>query len=111
MSSYWSKGVVASVLLACLLAWFKPTLDPEDAMRERMATVLDNLLHDEAHLDLGPRRIAVGYGACQDLFINAKSLFANEEAPEEPEHYQEIHTAQQLTKMFAYFFQFGAAAE
>ena len=56
-------------------------------------------------------RVAVGYGACIDIFVNAADLLGNETPPKTPSHASEINTKKDLLETFAYFFSHGAAAE
>lgn len=56
-------------------------------------------------------RVALGYGACHDLFVNATSLLDARQLKGSPEHFNEISTREQFLKSFAYFFKHGAAAE
>ena len=78
-----------------------------------MESVLASLLRqeDRAKEHLGRPKVAVGYGACNDLFVDSKSLLKAEDAPSVPVHYDEITSAEQLKEVFAYFFRHGAAAE
>ena len=76
---------------------------------ERMNKVLKSLLKQEKHPQVEPR-VAVGYGACQDLFVPATAV-VGAAAPDKPEHYNEIENEEQMLRMFAYFFRHGAAAE
>jgi ADP-dependent glucokinase len=56
-------------------------------------------------------RVAVGYGACIDIFVNAADLLGNEPPPKTPSHASQINTKKDLLETFAYFFSHGAAAE
>ena len=58
-------------------------------------------------------RIAVGFGACQDIYADGMKVLAGVGAapPETPEHVSEIHSLEDLEKIFTYFFEHGAAAE
>lgn len=55
--------------------------------------------------------VALGYGACHDLFVNATSLINFKDLKGSPEHFNEITTKDEFLKSFAYFFKHGAAAE
>ena len=108
-----SAAVIAA--LAAILVKSRNRIGGGDA--DRMESVLQSLSRQETERDfvssLNPPRIALGYGACQDLFIDAKDFLAGrpEPPPDKPEHYNEIATRDQLSQMFAYFFEHGAAAE
>lgn len=56
-------------------------------------------------------RVAVGYGACHDVFVSATDLLKNNILKGTPEHFDEIKNDIQLFKSFAYYFKHGAAAE
>ena len=91
-------------------------LDAE--LGERLEVVLHGLLRAE---DLAPPpstgvppRVAVGFGACQDVIVPAlPTLEGVGISPPEhnPEHVRIIESKNDLQNMFAYFFQHGAAAE
>ena len=55
--------------------------------------------------------VAVGYGACLDIFVDASDLLGKETPPILPSHASEIKTKKDLLETFAYFFSHGAAAE
>ncbi len=100
----------ALVALVALGAYRRDSAD--DAVRARMAAVLRSLLKQETQIAPVRRpRVAVGYGACKDLFVRATDVFDARDAPEVPEHFLHVQDEEQLHKMFAYFFQHGAAAE
>lgn len=56
-------------------------------------------------------KVALGYGACHDLFVNATALLDSRQLKGDPEHFNEISTREEFIKSFAYFFKHGAAAE
>ncbi|KAI8432001.1 hypothetical protein MSG28_004530 [Choristoneura fumiferana] len=56
-------------------------------------------------------KVALGYGACHDIFVNATLLLNHRDLKGEPEHFSEIKSKEELVKSFAYFFKHGAAAE
>ncbi len=103
-------AVSAAVLAAVLYHHNRRAED--DPARARMSSVLASLLRQEGEIrPLRRPRVAVGYGACRDLFVNARDIFSPHEAPARPEHYLQVEDEGQLRRMFAYFFQHGAAAE
>ena len=55
--------------------------------------------------------VAVGYGACLDIFVDASDLIRQEEPPQVPRHASQLKTKKDLLETFAYFFNHGAAAE
>ena len=71
-------------------------------------------LQAEKKVQLAPEtRIAVGFGACQDIYTDAMRVLdgIGASTPDKPEHVSEIHTREDLEKIFTYFFEHGAAAE
>lgn len=58
-------------------------------------------------------RIAVGFGGCIDIFVDAVPLFdaAKINCPDIPKHHKVVHNQQEVAEGFAYFFKHGAAAE
>ena len=85
---------------------------PEADAQERIDNVLKSLLKQEQKAIVSPNvLVAVGYGACLDIFVNAADLLGEEKQPNEPNHADEIKTKKDLLETFAYFFSHGAAAE
>lgn len=107
-----SAKLASAVILLVSVAtyWYKSNVD--DELKDRLKNVLDSMLDVEAaHQATHSPRVAVGYGACQDLFVSAKYMVQNETFPANPQNYLQIDNKQQLLEMFAYFFSHGAAAE
>lgn len=81
----------------------------------RLSPVRDHLLFLENDNKVGvgnlQPRVALGYGACHDLFVNATSLLDYREMKGLPEHFNEIRNKDEFLKSFSYFFKHGAAAE
>ena len=83
----------------------------EDDLKENVLTAL---LAAENKVPPNPQtRVAVGFGACQDIIADGLDVFNSmgAEAPEVPDHFNDILNLEMLEKSFAYFFQHGAAAE
>ena len=61
----------------------------------------------------GENRVAVGFGSSVDVFANALHLLEELgiDPPSEGRHYDIISSSTQLAESFAYFFEYGAAAE
>ena len=73
---------------------------------------MKSLLKQEQKAIVSPNvLVAVGYGACLDIFVDAADLLGEEKQPNEPNHADEIKTKKDLLETFAYFFSHGAAAE
>ena len=103
------KGSLAALLLGLALLWLRPRQLLPDT---RLHTVIHSLIHYEANRPLEDSpRVAVGYGACRDLFVSGAFLMENQSFPEQPGHFQDVQDKEQLRRMYAYFFQAGAAAE
>lgn len=60
--------------------------------------------------ELAPR-VAVGYGACHDIFTNATTFLDFDRFDGAPQHFDDISSESEFLKSFAYYFQHGAAAE
>lgn len=118
MESWAKLSLVAAVAIAAIAVFYRGSLLEDDHWRQRMEAVLKSLIKQEKTAMIGyggsdgaGPRIAIGYGACKDLFVDAYQLLPQSVAPDTPEHFNEIETESQLRKMYAYFFQHGAAAE
>ena len=84
-----------------------------DMSREKLDDVLRGLLRAEKKVGIDKNtRIALGFGGCEDIFVNAMEVLEklNYSVPF-PEHLDNIITETDFSKMFAYFFGYGAAAE
>jgi len=86
--------------------------EPDSVLKTKLDTVISSLLKYEAnHGKVRQPRVAVGYGACRDLFVTGTHMFANLTSTDEPAHFPSIATEDELLQMYSYFFQAGAAAE
>jgi ADP-dependent glucokinase len=112
-------GLCAAVFAAIVAVFYRSNSNFDDVhLNKRLESVLTSLIKQEKTVKIpagvseakGPR-IAVGYGACNDLFVDVREMFGHEDAPDVPGHYNEIENEEQLKNMLAYFFQHGAAAE
>jgi ADP-dependent glucokinase len=98
----------AGILLLALL--YRPT--PDGSLSARLEAVLAGLVREERQHHVGPStRVAVGYGACKDLFVKAGQVFEREQHYAKPVHHDDMDTLAQVVDTFAYFFRHGAAAE
>jgi ADP-dependent glucokinase len=103
-------GTLISILIIFVALIYRPTNDEE--LLERLQTVLSGLEKVEQQFSVRPNtRVAVGYGACNDLFADAKLLFQYTSDANSPEHFDELNTKTEVLKTYAYFFRHGAAAE
>ena len=84
----------------------------EKELSSRLISVLEGLerVEKEHSVDRRPK-VAIGYGACNDLFIDGKKLLKYNNAAKTSEHFNFIGSFDELLKTYAYFFRHGAAAE
>ena len=100
-----------------LFVWFRPDMtviqkDPETNLRSTMDNVLKSLLIQEKSVDTEQQvKIAIGYGACKDLFVDAKNVIGHLKPKGPLKNFNEIKSMDELLEMFGYFFEHGAAAE
>ncbi|CAK1542946.1 unnamed protein product [Leptosia nina] len=89
--------------------------EKNDIGDERLSPVKEYLLYLEKENAVGSGvkqpKVALGYGACHDLFVNATSFLNFKDLKGPPEHFNEITSKEEFLKSFAYFFKHGAAAE
>lgn len=103
-----------SFLSLCIVfyAVFYRKYEDEDL---RLSSVKEHLLYLENQNKVAggvyQPKVALGYGACHDLFVNATLLLNPEDLKGGPEHFNEISSKEEFLKSFTYFFQHGAAAE
>ena len=102
---------------AILAAYFYNRHANQKILLAHLNSVLSGLQRAEnkvklSNVDARPR-VAVGFGACEDVIVDALEVFAKIEAnpPQIPRHMDEIRTKKDLEEVFAYFFRHGAAAE
>lgn len=104
-------GTILSFILVFYAIYYRKT----DIGDVRLSPVKEHLLslENENRVKTGNMqpRVALGYGACHDLFVNATLLLDHRELIGVPEHFDEITTKEEFLKSFTYFFKHGAAAE
>lgn len=105
-----TAGTFISVLLIVIAILYRRQVDEE--LKDRLNSILEGLVNveKECSVDIRPK-VAVGYGACKDLFINAKELLKYYDVAQNPEHSNDLNSIEELLKTYAYFFRHGAAAE
>ena len=110
-----AKFGVGIAFLALVSLWFVPDIaqnGPEIDLRVSMDNVLKSLLKQEKTVDSKQQvKIAVGYGACKDLFVDAKNVIGNLKPKGTLQNFNEIKNMDEFLEMFGYFFKHGAAAE
>ncbi|XP_049795928.1 ADP-dependent glucokinase isoform X2 [Schistocerca nitens] len=83
-----------------------------DELQTRLNSVLEGLVKAEKQFSLNQHpKVALGYGACQDVFVDARLLLTYDSIAEKPEHFSDIRSRDELLRSYAYFFRHGAAAE
>ena len=108
MDSWTKLAFVGAVAVAAISVLYRGSLLEEDHLRQRMEAVLKSLIKQEKTVKVGSGgtdaadgpRVAIGYGACKDLFVDAHKLLPQSVAPDNPEHFNEIKSEIQLRKMF-----------
>ncbi|XP_013406311.1 ADP-dependent glucokinase [Lingula anatina] len=106
-------GVVSLSIFVALVAYLHRSYN-DKILNDRLDSVLRGLLRAEKKVSFETRtRVAVGFGACVDGFVNATDIFHNLGfiPPDIPEHYSVIRDQDELGKVFSYFFRHGAAGE
>ena len=110
-----AKFGIGVAFLALVSLWFVPDIaqnGPEIDLRVSMDNVLKSLLKQEKTVDAKQQvKIAVGYGACKDLFVDAKNVIGNLKPKGTLQNFNEIKNMDEFLEMFGYFFKHGAAAE
>lgn len=102
-------GTFFTVLIVLAAIYYRNT---DDILQKRLLTLLHGLERLENKYVITRRpKVAIGYGVCTDVFIDAKHLLRYSNEIGRPEHFDEINTELELLKSFAYYFRHGAAAE
>lgn len=80
---------------------------------DRMNHILSGLLRAEKEIEAPRTRVALGFGGCEDLIVDGMTFIDKFklEAPGNPTHYDFVTTKDEVSQLFGYFFQHGAAAE
>jgi len=99
---------LAALAIGLIFVWLRP--GQEDLLK--VDTVISSLLKYEAkYVEENQPRIAVGYGACKDLFVRGAQMMANFSYPSDPDNFLGVGDRDQLVRMYGFFFKAGAAAE
>ncbi|EZA53561.1 hypothetical protein DMN91_005991 [Ooceraea biroi] len=102
-------GTCFTILIVLAAIYYRNT---ENILHQRLLTLLHGLERlENKHVITSRPKVAVGYGVCTDVFIDAKYLLKYSDEIDRPEHFDEINTELELLKSFAYYFRHGAAAE
>lgn len=106
-----SLTLFSIVILLCAVLYKKRS---NELLQEKLSRVLHGLLRAEKKVGVERNtRIALGFGGCEDIFVNAFEVLEklNFSAPNDADHVASIKTPSDFVKIFSYFFQEGAAAE
>ena len=99
-----AKFGVGVAFLALVSLWFVPDIaqnGPEIELRVSMDNVLKSLLKQEKTVDSKQQvKIAVGYGACKDLFVDAKNVIGNLKPKGPLQNFNEIKNMDEFLEMF-----------
>ncbi|XP_034176610.1 ADP-dependent glucokinase [Osmia lignaria lignaria] len=102
-------GTALTVLIVLFAVYYRNT---ENVLQKRLQALIHGLEKlENKHVVTSRPKVAIGYGVCTDVYVNAKQLLAYSKEIGRPEHFDEINTEIELLKSFAYYFRHGAAAE
>jgi len=97
-----------ALIVGLVIVWLRP--GQEGLLK--VDTVISSLLKYEAkYVEENQPRIAVGYGACKDLFVTGSHMLANISYPDDPKNFLGVGNMEELVRMYGFFFKAGAAAE
>ncbi|XP_033105001.1 ADP-dependent glucokinase-like [Anneissia japonica] len=111
-SKTYTIGSILSILAIIVAYFYKCNLDEQ--LKEHLDNVLKSLLKVEKKFQITPKtKVALGLGSCTDAFQDGIELLKRSgiEPPTETNHHSYISSKEGLAQTFAYFFQYGAAAE
>ncbi|EFN70698.1 ADP-dependent glucokinase [Camponotus floridanus] len=102
-------GTLFTVVIVLAAIYYR---NHENVLQKRLLTLLHGLEKlENKHVITRKPKVAIGYGVCTDVFIDARHLLKYSDEVGRPEHFDEINTELELLKSFAYYFRHGAAAE
>ena len=105
-----NKCISALVLaLALAILYLRPET-PEENLK--LETVISSLLkYERKHVEKTSPKIAIGFGACKDLFVTRSHMMDGVSFPKNVDNYLGVGDREEFVSMLGYFFQAGAAAE
>ncbi|XP_034239358.1 ADP-dependent glucokinase [Thrips palmi] len=98
-------GFSLSFIVFLVALWLRPATDCEIC---ELRAILRGLTDVETPDRIRQPKVAVGYGACMDVFANAKDVLQFKESDSQP---NTISNEIDLMQTYTYFFRHGAAAE
>lgn len=101
-------GTLCSIFIILVSIFFKR---PDDELHARLTSVVQGLIEVEGQYEIYKPKVAVGYGACHDLLVNAVEFLEYDDTTGNPEHYDDINSVNEFKQMFSYYFRHGAASE
>jgi len=108
LSKFFSFSIL---VIALVIVWLRP----KDQELIKLDTVISSLLkYERKYVEVSKPRIAIGFGACKDLFVTRAHMIEmmnNSSFPETPANYLGVGDESEFVSMLGYFFQAGAAAE
>ena len=105
----WKFGSALTLLVVLTAIYYR---NSENVLQKRLQTLIHGLEKlENKHVITSSPKVAIGYGVCTDVYVNADQLLTYSEEIGQPQHFDEINTQLELLKSFAYYFRHGAAAE
>ena len=102
-------GTAFTVLIVLVAIYYR---NSESILQKRLQALIHGLERlENKHVMSSRPKVAIGYGVCTDVYVNAKDLLNYSDEVGQPQHFDEINTELELLKSFAYYFRHGAAAE
>lgn len=101
-------GTLCSIFILLVSIFYQ---GPDDELHARLINVVQGLIEVEGQSELYKPKVAVGYGACRDLFVHATEFVEYDDIAGNPEHYDYINSIDEFKQTFSYYFRHGAASE
>jgi len=99
---------VSILVIGLLIIWIRP----KDQELIKLDTVISSLLdYEQKYVEVSRPKIAIGFGACKDLFVTRAHMMKNVSFPETTNNYLGVGDEEEFVSMLGYFFKAGAAAE
>ena len=97
------------LVIGLVVIWRRPGNDEEVL---RLESVISSLLkYEQNHVDRTSPKIAVGFGACKDLFVTRSHMMQGVGFPQTVDNYLGVGSQEEMISMLGYFFQAGAAGQ